>query len=321
LKISELFIVSSVGLVTSADKTLIDQSKDELLKKLTQAKEFDGQGKVHDRLQDKEIEPDYVKRVSYRPFDDQYIYYDTKVIERARENVMQHFLQGKNLGLMVCRQQKTEGFYHALVHEHIVESSYVSNRTSEIGSTFPLYVYHDDGTRTTNFKTEVLNHFMKNVQSPFEPEDVIDYIYASLYSPQYRSIYKEFLKADFPRVPAPKNDAEFHRLSILGKELRELHLMISNSANDFITTFPEPGSNEIYKITYNDNRVWINSTQFFGGVPETVWHSYIGAYQPAQKWLKDRAGHKLSNEDIEQYQRIIKVLAETYEIMHKIDAK
>ncbi len=31
-------------------------------------------------------------------------------------------------------------------------------------------------------------------------------------------------------------------------------------------------------------------------------------YQPAQKWLKDRKGRKLTNEDIEHYQKIIKIL-------------
>jgi hypothetical protein len=28
----------------------------------------------------------------------------------------------------------------------------------------------------------------------------------------------------------------------------------------------------------------------FGNVPELAWNSYIGGYQPPQKWLEDRKG-------------------------------
>ena len=75
------------------------------------------------------------------------------------------------------------------------------------------------------------------------------------------------------------------------------------------------------KIAYQDNKVWINDAQYFGNVTEATWDFYIGGYQPAQKWLKDRKGHKLSNEDIEHYQKIIKVLVETQNIMQQIDSE
>ena len=65
--------------------------------------------------------------------------------------------------------------------------------------------------------------------------------------------------------------------------------------------------------------VWINNEQYFGDVPEIAWNFYIGGYQPAQKYLKDRKGRKLTNDEIEQYQRIIKVLIETEKIMREID--
>jgi hypothetical protein len=46
---------------------------------------------------------------------------------------------------------------------------------------------------------------------------------------------------------------------------------------------------------------------------------YIGGYQPAQKWLKDRKGHTLTFDDIEHYRRIIAILIETDKIMKQID--
>ena len=46
---------------------------------------------------------------------------------------------------------------------------------------------------------------------------------------------------------------------------------------------------------------------------------YIGGYQPAQKWIKDRKGRVLSYEDIQHYQKIIVALVETDRLMKEID--
>ena len=66
-------------------------------------------------------------------------------------------------------------------------------------------------------------------------------------------------------------------------------------------------------------RVWINDEQYFDGVPEATWEFYIGGYQPAQKWLKDRRDRQLSSDDIRHYQRIIKALTETQKVMEEVD--
>jgi hypothetical protein len=116
----------------------------------------------------------------------------------------------------------------------------------------------------------------------------------------------------------PKDNTEFERLAKLGDELRELHLMKSPALNSFSTTFPESGNDHVDSITYSDEKVWINDKQYFGNVPQTAWNFYIGGYQPAQKWLKDRKGKPLSNEDIEHYQKIVKILLETDRIMKEI---
>jgi hypothetical protein len=74
----------------------------------------------------------------------------------------------------------------------------------------------------------------------------------------------------------------------------------------------------VEKVLYKEGNVYINAEQYFGNVPELVWNFYIGGYQPAQKYLKDRKGRKITNDEIEQYQRIIKVLSETDRTMRKI---
>ena len=55
-------------------------------------------------------------------------------------------------------------------------------------------------------------------------------------------------------------------------------------------------------------------------VPEVAWTFFIGGYQPAQKWLKDRKGRTLEFDDILHYQKIIVALTETNKLMSKISA-
>ena len=64
----------------------------------------------------------------------------------------------------------------------------------------------------------------------------------------------------------------------------------------------------------------INKTQYFVGIPEEVYNFHIGGYQVCQKWLKDRKGRQLTEEEIAHYQKIVVALNETIRIMKEIDA-
>ena len=98
-----------------------------------------------------------------------------------------------------------------------------------------------------------------------------------------------------------------------------LHLLESPKVNNYITTYPIEGSDEVVKVVFNENKVFINKEQYFGNVTELIWNFYIGGYQPAQKWLKDRKTRTLNNEDIEHYQKMIVALSETERILKEID--
>jgi hypothetical protein len=133
-------------------------------------------------------------------------------------------------------------------------------------------------------------------------------------------------------VPYPKNTETFWQLVELGGELRQIHLLESQRVNQFITSYPNDGSNEVTrKMTTTSpgweaineektiGRVWINDQQYIDGVPLIAWEFYIGGYQPAQKWLKDRHGRTLNFEDILHYQKIIVALTETHRLMQEVD--
>jgi predicted helicase len=258
------------------------------------------------------------RRYLYRPFDRRWINYDLKKVIRSRFSVMKHMLLGPNLGLVIPRQSIT-GEYGLFVANHMIDINYTGAAGQYgAGLLFPLYLYHDDGTKIPNLEIEIMNK-IEDATDNVLPEDIFDYIYAVLFSPAYREKYREFLKIDFPRVPYPQDKGSFLKLVELGGELRRLHLLESLVVNQYITTYPESGTDEIEKVEYRDNRVYINETQYFGNVPEITWNFYIGGYQPAQKWLKDRKGRILTNEEIEHYQQMIVALNETDKIMKEID--
>lgn len=237
-----------------------------------------------------------------------------------RNDVMRNFAN-KNIGLIFKRGFDEIMSAPVFISKNIIDRrgwSRAGMQGAEVIA--PLHLYSEDGTKTTNLKKEIVAEIEKIV-GQCEPEDILDYIYAVLHSPNYREKYKEFLKIDFPRVPYPDNKEKFKKLVAFGCELRELHLLESSKFNNFITTYPEAGSDTVKKkyLKFDDEKVYINETQFFGGVSAIAWNFYIGGYQPAQKWLKDRKDRKLTNMDIEHYQKIIISLTETDRIMKEID--
>ncbi|MEZ4804605.1 MAG: type ISP restriction/modification enzyme [Bacteroidia bacterium] len=281
-------------------------------------------------------------KIYYRPFDLRYIYMTNKsggFVGRPRMDTMRHFLNGDNYGLITVRQQSTFDFQHILISNTIMESGAISLQTKEWGYIFPLYLYpvsnsqlkiNQTEKRIPNLNIEIIKLISDKLgfifsnekeisKNSFAPIDILDYIYAVLYSPKYREKYKEYLKIDFPRVPYPKDQKTFWALVKLGSELRQIHLLDSPVIEKYITQYPIDGDNIVVKPIFKDGKVYINETQYFEAVPEIAWNFYIGGYQPAQKWLKDRKDRVLDFDDILHYQKIIVALFETDRIMKKIN--
>ena len=332
-----------------------------------------------------------IQKISYRPFDIRYSYYDLTLQRRPSNETFKHILKG-NIGLIIKR-----GFT-----EYNSAPIFITNNLSDrrgwtrsgmqgAESISPLYIYPETTTqksllevtvRIPNLNMEIVNEISLKLGIPFvaekntstalsvtefAPIDILDYIYAVLHSPSYREKYKEFLKIDFPRVPFPdavgiSRDLSIHeiknkfwKLVKLGSELRQIHLLESEVVEKRITQFDIDGTNVVSKPRFVKidssiaplpkfetlakvkeqtlpkveretlsnvtelGKVYINETQFFANVPEVAWNFYIGGYQPAQKWLKDRKERELTTEDIFHYQKIIVALTETDRIMKEID--
>jgi len=289
--------------------------------------------------------------ITYRPFDIRKTIYTGNskgFMAYPRHEIMQHSIQKENYTFLALRQSRDAQKNGYLVINSIFGKDAISSLDRVTG--FPLYLYpetspqqtlYEEKERTPNLDPKIIQKISEKLsltftkekkedEGAFAPIDLLDYIYAVLYSPTYRKMYKEFLKIDFPRVPYPKNKKTFWQFVNLGSEMRQIHLLEFDKVEDYITSYPEDGDNVITrKILKNDwelydkenqlGRIWINDTQYFDQIPLTAWEFYIGGYQPAQKWLKDRKGRKLSFEDILHYQKIIVALSETDRLMKQID--
>jgi predicted helicase len=299
-----------------------------------------------------DIENAYIIEPLYRPFDKRFtlISKNSKgVMFRPRFETVRHLLK-ENLALLCCKRQTSFDFQHTFISKSAVERCSVSLQTGEVSYVFPLYLYpetddqetiEETTERTPNLKTEIVNEVAKKLSliftyekeetaNTFAPIDILDYIYAILHSPTYREKYKEFLKIDFPRVPYPTDAATFWRLVKLGGKIRQIHLLESPIVDNYITQYPVDGDNFVKrKITKNSpgyepdtdthGKVYINDEQYFDKVPLVAWEFYIGGYQPAQKWLKDRKERTLEFDDILHYQKIIVALSETDRLKKEID--
>ena len=328
--VSNMFQINSVGVVTSCDDKVLAENKVEL------------KNKIESHFKDEVFNEDKILNYLYRPFEIKKIYYEPSYLGRSREKIMQHY-KSENVGLIVSKQFGGHKEFILFV------TNSINDKSSQPFAPYynhPLYLYPEASAQQTidqqterrpNLNMEMVAKMAeglglefraeKSMTSPnpsagggqeFAPIDILDYIYAVLHSPTYREKYKEFLKIDFPRVPYPAIDT-FWQLVKLGGELRQIHLLESPVVENFITQYPIDDNKAVTKPKYEDGKVYINETQYFDNVPEVAWNFYIGGYQPAQKWLKDRKDRTLDYEDILHYQKIIVALTETDRIMKEID--
>ncbi|MDY0180554.1 type ISP restriction/modification enzyme [Aliarcobacter skirrowii] len=285
---------------------------------------------------------DNIQKIEYRPFDTRYTYLSKvskSFLAYPRFEIMKN-MTNVNYGLIFERGHKENDFNRIFIVNKIIEVHLMGTMNSNAYIS-PLYLYPDENSlineRTPNLNLEIVKEIEEKLalkfvnekiedSTTFAPIDILDYIYAVLHSPNYREKYKEFLKIDFPRVPYPKPET-FWQLVSLGGKLRSLHLLEDTSLDERIIDIKGEGEllikNSLNKkdFTIEDEKVELrlNDEVSVVNIPLVAWEFYIGGYQPAQKWLKDRVGRVLNRADMKHYNRIINALCKTDLIMKKID--
>jgi len=348
-KLDALFPLTLLGPNSHRDNFAVCYTKEDAWKHITDFKNKNLSDDVIRNIYDLKDNRDWIledarKRVSesdepvkclYRPFDYRYMLYSDFAFDYLRPQLNDNLLKS-NIALVATKQNRENCavFLTSIpLGQHKIADPYDGSYA------MPLYIYKENmgkEERIANFNKDIYEKIAKSLNylpcyddnilvdptsdynGVLYPQALFDYIYAVLHSSSYRERYKEFLKIDFPRIPYPTNWEKFRDLVEKGEELRQLHLMEELPSKTGVN-FPVSGSLQVDCYRWQDNRVYINADQYFEGVPESAWNFYIGGYQPAQKWLKDRKGITLSFEDVKHYQRIIYVLQHTERIMQEID--
>ena len=352
-KVTEAMPVNVLGFQTHRDKFAIDFERENLHKRIEEMRDdsiSDSEYAAKYNLRDnrdwklgkarKAIHNDaewQSKLISclFRPFDRRSCYFSTVAMDYPRRELINHVAAKNNLCLGLGRQGNA-------VQDPIWSLISVSTEPMDANvfrrggiNVFPLYLYPETSTsqtsvfekeqRNPNFSQDFLDDITEKLGYLPTSEAIFYYIYAILHSPTYRDRYAEFLKIDFPRIPLTSNDELFHQLADYGEQLVQLHLMTSPKLDNLITGFVEGEGDRTVnvgsaKTAYSKGTVKLNKKgDRFTGIPESVWNFYVGGYQVCHKWLKDRKGRTLSDEDILHYQKIVVALKETSELMTKID--
>jgi predicted helicase len=299
----------------------------------------------------------HVTKMNYRPFDLRELIY-SYALRRNSNEIMRHFFKDNNLGLCFIRNDYgAQEFDFVMVTDKIIDIHFVGGQ-SYIAPLY-LYEKKGDvngdlflnGNNNINKSVNFTDRFRKfiKLQYPHVPNarEIFGYIYAVMHCPTYRQKYLEFLKIDFPRIPFIRDMEKFMALSRLGRELIEWHLMRGEETSQveekpvevLAITFPESGDDVVTRRRFVVDRrdvqlnvhqkdvlsniptgkVYINKTQYFGGVPKAVWKFQIGGYQVLDKWLKYRKDRELSYSDKEHFKEIVNILWFTIHQMERID--
>ncbi len=368
--VKELFTLNSVGVFTQRDRFTIKHTKEELQSNIEEFLRIDDDETARIKFNLGEDVRDWkvssaksdlklhypnkgiFTKIHYRPLDVRYTYYTGKsrgFYSNPMRNVMQHFIRGKNIGLVSIRRSRNSSDWREIFTTKSISTISTTITSLDGNYLFPLYVYTDSvqqsmesAVRKSNLDATIVNKigeclgvrfvynensmpfdnlFVSESSEEFAPVDVLDYIYGVLHFTKYRIKYKEFLKTDFPRVPYPRDKRTFYRFVKYGGLLRRLHLL-EQVPTTLAVEYPIPGEDFVAKVSYESSvqRVYINAEQHFTNVPQVVWDFHIGGYQPAQKWLKDRKNRVLTYVDIDHYSKIVNVLYETHKLMQKLEA-
>ncbi|GAA9091564.1 DNA methyltransferase [Helicobacter pylori] len=352
--VQDMFQVGGTGICSKRDHVVFHKDKESLLKLLKdfstlEPSELRRKYDIGDDSRDwrlnnairevktniKRLE-EYIVLCQYRPFDYRWTYYTPNsrtFLTYPVYDVFKHMLPPqtnpktpnqtrKNVALITsrrfCQSQKSG-------------VGFVSNKISDLrtwtcpgmeGGDYVNPLYHSHNY-TENFTPEFRSFIDKHYNHSFEPLEVLGYIYALLYSPNYRKRYEEFLKADYPKILFTNNKDLFKALSLLGIELIGLHVLNKESLNYSFEKLKDATIGEscykeahdpiIKKPSYNEpeQRLYINHSAYFRGVSQEIYDYRIGGYCVLDKYLKS---HKNEPCDFDHVSNIIKVIARTIEI-------
>jgi predicted helicase len=347
--LNKIFKIYNSGIKTDRDSLFIDREKNTLTKriKILFEGQFDksfqdkynvknsGSYNLLEKVNNNKFIAHNIHLLHYRPFDFRYIYYQVGLTSRPSNSVHESIIDKENVGLIFPRFVKGMKSNYGLITNKPADVALGGSHSGSETYIAPLFIYKSNGNSDENgngflFKDEIKrDNFTKEFRSflkkqkleKYTPEQILGYIYAIMFSETYRTKYYEFFKIDFPKIPFTDNKKLFGKLSNLGNELIENHLLKRNYNNKEMPVFAVEGNNEINQHNYDDKnqRLYINKIQYFEHFNKSVWEYEIGGYQVIDKYLKSRKGLILTYDEINHLKKVATSIQKTIELQVIID--
>jgi len=256
------------------------------------------------------IDEERIIEFSYRPFDNRYLYYDTHLLDRPRPDL---YKQLGNIFLVTRRNSRQWSGEWSF--------AYVTTKLLDIDMKGGVYAFPLVVNGKPNFSKQFLSWAYEQFGEDCVMENLLGYIYGILYCKKYREKYASSLRTCFPRIPITNNRLLFQKISTVGLELIELHLL-RNKTIQPVAGFPEVGSDIIENVRYEsaNQQVFINEKQYFSKVSSDVWHYEIGGYKVAKRWLEQRSGRRLSYDEQLFFMTMISVIEKTIGLQKELDS-
>jgi predicted helicase len=253
---------------------------------------------------DVEFDPKSVRVGHYRPFQKQWVVFETAFNER-RYQLPGMFPRGlENYGFVLTSPSSHFPTFEALMVDQLPDL-----HTLDTGQFFPRYTYEleaeqptldfgDDAggpTRQDNIATETLARYRKLYGAHVTADDVFFAVYGLLHSQDYRTEFAADLKKMLPRIPDLAVPEDFRAFAAAGRALSELHLGYESvEPYPVIVTGAVPEDLQVTKMRFggkpgawDKSTVRVTDSITVTGIPDEA-HEYMLGSRSAIEWVLER---------------------------------
>lgn len=231
----------------------------------------------------------------YRPFNKQWLYWDKDWIHRQSQ--FSKIFPDKSACNVVINTGVGNGKdFSALVSDFISDYSLISPNQA-----YPLYHYDDLGNRHYAISGYALNLFRRHYgDNSITEEEIFYYIYAIFHHKGYLKKYKNSLAKEAPRIALSD---DFKELSMLGKELGELHLnyergeMHTSVKYTTLMNAEVEGYYDVDKMTKKGDSILCNKNIAITKIPQKAFE-YVVNGKSAIDWVIERYQKTMDKESL-----------------------
>ncbi|MGN8458170.1 type ISP restriction/modification enzyme [Helicobacter pylori] len=234
-----------------------------------------------------------IRLAMYRPFNKQWLYWDKDWIHRQRQ-FSKIFPDKSAQNVVINTSSMASRNFSCLIANEITDCHTMANNQA-----YPLYYYDDLGNRYNAISGYALNLFRRHYgDNLIAEEEIFYYIYAIFHHKGYLEKYKNSLAKEVPRIALSE---DFKELSVLGKQLAELHLNYENGEmHDSVkyTTLMNAGMEGYYdveKMTKKGDSILYNHHITITKIPQKAF-DYVVNGKSAIDWVIERY-QKTKDED------------------------